>query len=45
MVDHRSGDGLARTSLELSFLDWQGGRPAGFAGSARDRNVRLFLRR
>ncbi|MFL5842679.1 MAG: hypothetical protein ACJ77Z_19700, partial [Thermoleophilaceae bacterium] len=45
MVDHGSGGGLARTSLELSFLDWQGGRPAGFAGSARDRNVRLFLRR
>jgi 3',5'-cyclic AMP phosphodiesterase CpdA len=44
MVDHGDGDGLARTALELSFLDWQGGRPAGFAGSARDRNVRLFLR-
>jgi 3',5'-cyclic AMP phosphodiesterase CpdA len=45
MVDHGSGNGLARTSLALSFLDWQGGRPAGFAGSPRDRNVRLFLRR
>jgi 3',5'-cyclic AMP phosphodiesterase CpdA len=45
MVDHESGNGLARTSLALSFLDWQGGRPAGFAGSRRDRNVRLFLRR
>lgn len=46
MVDHGSGDGrLARTSLGLSFLDWQGGRPAGFAGSPGDRNVRLFLRR
>jgi 3',5'-cyclic AMP phosphodiesterase CpdA len=44
MVDHGSGD-LARTALELSFLDWQGGRPAGFAGSPSDRNVRLFLRR
>lgn len=45
MVDHGSGDGLARTSLALSFLDWQGGRPGRFAGSPRDRNVRLFLRR
>ena len=45
MVDHGSGNGLARASLELSFLDWQGGRPGRFAGSRRDRNVRLFLRR
>ena len=43
MVDHGSGDGLARTSLALSFLDWQGGRPSHFAGSLSDRNVRLFL--
>jgi 3',5'-cyclic AMP phosphodiesterase CpdA len=43
MVDHGSGDGLARTSLALSFLDWQGGRARHFAGSRRDRNVRLFL--
>jgi metallophosphoesterase (TIGR03767 family) len=45
MVDHGSGNGLARTSLALSYLDWQGGRPSHFAGSRRDRNVRLFLRR
>jgi metallophosphoesterase (TIGR03767 family) len=43
MVDHGSG-GLAGASLGLSFLDWQGGRPGRFAGSRRDRNVRLFLR-
>jgi 3',5'-cyclic AMP phosphodiesterase CpdA len=45
MLDHGSGNGLARTSLALSYLDWQGGRPGHFAGSRRDRNVRLFLRR
>ena len=45
MIDHGSGDGLAQTSLALSFLDWQGGRPTGSAGSRRDRNVRLFVRR
>jgi 3',5'-cyclic AMP phosphodiesterase CpdA len=43
MVDHASG-GLARTSLGLSFLDWQGGRAGRFAGSVRDRNVTLYLR-
>jgi 3',5'-cyclic AMP phosphodiesterase CpdA len=42
MVDHGAGpDGLAAMSLELAFLDAQGGRPGRFAGTAADRNVRL----
>ena len=42
MLDHTDGR-LARTARELSFLDAQGGRPAGSRGLARDRNVRLHL--
>ena len=42
MVDHDSG-GLAGISRELSYLDAQGGRPAGFAGSRADRNARLYV--
>jgi len=43
MVDHGPGPGgLAATSLELGYLDAQGGRPNGFAGRREDRNVRLF---
>jgi hypothetical protein len=41
MVDH-DGAGVAGTARELAYLDAQGGRPNGFAGSASDRNVRLF---
>jgi hypothetical protein len=35
--------GLAGISRDLAFLDAQGGRPRGYAGSERDRNVRLYL--
>jgi 3',5'-cyclic AMP phosphodiesterase CpdA len=43
MVDHGAGPaGLAATARELAFLDAQGGRPSGFAGTAADRNVRLI---
>jgi 3',5'-cyclic AMP phosphodiesterase CpdA len=35
-------DPLADTARELAFLDAQGGRPAGDAGTPRDRNARLF---
>jgi 3',5'-cyclic AMP phosphodiesterase CpdA len=42
MVDH-DGRGVAGVSRELAYLDAQGGRPAGFAGRASDRNVRLGL--
>ncbi len=43
MVDH-DGKGLAGISRELAYLDAQGGRPQHFAGRARDRNARLFVR-
>lgn len=40
MVDHAGGE-LTQTARGLAFLDAQGGRPAGSAGSRLDRNVRL----
>jgi 3',5'-cyclic AMP phosphodiesterase CpdA len=42
MVDH-DGRGPAGTARELAYLDAQGGRPQGFAGSALDRNARLYV--
>ena len=42
MIDHDDAS-LARTSRDLSFLDYQGGRPQNFAGGRTDRNVRLYL--
>jgi 3',5'-cyclic AMP phosphodiesterase CpdA len=36
-------DPLADAARELAYLDAQGGRPQGEAGSPDDRNVRLFL--
>ena len=44
MLDH-DGGGIAGAARELAFLDAQGGRPQGFAGSRADRNARLFVRR
>jgi Calcineurin-like phosphoesterase len=41
MVDH-DGGGLAGVSRELAYLDAQGGRPQGFAGTPADRNARLY---
>lgn len=41
MLDHVPGE-LGDVSRELAYLDAQGGRPQGFAGSPRDRNVTLF---
>jgi len=43
MVDHDESVELAAVSRELAFLDFQGGRPRGWAGGPLDRNVRLFL--
>ena len=42
MVDH-DGAGVAGPARELAFLDAQGGRPQGFAGTRADRNARLFV--
>ena len=47
MVDHpgrpRDDEDLAGIARELAYLDAQGGRPAGAAGTRSDRNVRLHL--
>lgn len=46
MVDHAGGlnsRDLAGAARELSYIDAQGGRPAGRAGKRTDRNVRLWL--
>jgi 3',5'-cyclic AMP phosphodiesterase CpdA len=42
MLDHTGGS-LADVSRELAFVDAQGGRPGGFAGSRSDRTARLYL--
>jgi hypothetical protein len=42
MLDHDSSSRGARVARELAFLDFQGGRPQGFAGARGDRNVRLY---
>ncbi len=42
MVD-QDGRGLAGVARELAFLDAQGGRPDGDAGTRTDRNARLFV--
>jgi hypothetical protein len=41
MVDPE-GSSLLGTARELAYLDAQGGRPAGDAGTRRDRNARLY---
>lgn len=41
MVD-QDGRGLAGTARDLAFLDAQGGRPLGYAGTRSDRNARLY---
>jgi 3',5'-cyclic AMP phosphodiesterase CpdA len=41
MIDHDNGN-MAGISRELSYLDVQGGRPNGFAGTPGDRNARLY---
>jgi 3',5'-cyclic AMP phosphodiesterase CpdA len=42
MLDHVFPGTLGTISRQLAYLDAQGGRPQGFAGSRLDRNVSLF---
>jgi hypothetical protein len=44
MLDHVFPGRLGEISRQLSYVDAQGGRPEGFAGGRRDRNVRLYRR-
>lgn len=43
MIDPDPRDRLASISLQLAYLDFQGGRPQGFAGRRSDRNASLYL--
>jgi hypothetical protein len=43
MIDHDPSDKLAAISRQLAYLDFQGGRVQGFAGTRADRNARLYL--
>ena len=43
MIDHDPSDRLADLSRQLAYLDFQGGRVQGFAGTPADRNARLYL--
>ncbi len=42
MLDHAPDDALSSVSRQLAYLDAQGGRPSGAAGTPLDRNARLF---
>jgi 3',5'-cyclic AMP phosphodiesterase CpdA len=42
MLDHVFPGRLGTIARELSYLDAQGGRPEGFAGTAADRNAVLY---
>jgi hypothetical protein len=44
MLDHDPSDRDAEISRELAYLDFQGGRGQGFAGTRADRNARLYVR-
>jgi hypothetical protein len=44
MLDHVFPGDLGTISRQLSYLDAQGGRPKGFAGSRLDRNAVLYTR-
>jgi hypothetical protein len=42
MLDHVLPGPLGTIARQLSYLDAQGGRPGGFAGTRQDRNVTLY---
>jgi 3',5'-cyclic AMP phosphodiesterase CpdA len=44
MIDPDPRNRLASISLQLAYLDFQGGRPQDFAGTRGDRNASLYLR-
>jgi 3',5'-cyclic AMP phosphodiesterase CpdA len=44
MLDHVFPGSLGTISRQLAYLDAQGGRPKGLAGSRLDRNVTLYVR-
>ncbi len=44
MLDHVFAGELGTIARQLSYLDAQGGRPNGFAGTRLDRNVTLYRR-
>jgi 3',5'-cyclic AMP phosphodiesterase CpdA len=43
MIDPDPSDEEATISRQLAYLDYQGGRVQGFAGTRADRNARLYL--
>ncbi len=44
MLDPDPRNRLAAISMQLAYLDFQGGRPGDFAGGPTDRNASLYLR-
>jgi hypothetical protein len=44
MLDHVAPGDLGTIARELSYLDAEGGRPRGFAGTHQDRNAILYRR-
>jgi hypothetical protein len=44
MLDPDPHNRLAAPSMQLAYLDFQGGRPQDFAGTPADRNASLYLR-
>src|SRR5579862_1074607 len=45
MLDPDPRNRLASISMQLAYLDFQGGRPQNFAGESADRNASLYLHR